>query len=501
MKKAAKWLGACVLLLTIIWTGIALGQTLTTQSGGALFEAATMHPYVTLPPADTSVMTLSPGLITDITAPFPTATPLSEGWYESGDMFADTAESVLTVKAYGKDDALLSESAGMVVFDHYTIAVTSNLLDGAARLEAHSKAGYTYQITKVVAVQPQTGIALLEFQSPTDLKPLIPGDEMIKEGSLVDLIGQDESASFFWKEGKVSAFSKEGAILQCNLDIPDGFIGGVLLNKLGHIIGIPYQYKRDAELCYALDIKTLQSLFVASKGQPRSLIGESATTTAGTVANAEAYAPENLTAKASEEGTVLTWDAQANALRYYVYRAQGDNDLLYQLDYVYEPGYIDTSVETGVTYTYTVKAVYSAAISPAAIPVEVVIADVYIEPEIPLLLGGNAFLNAKNGMPSIDLRMENTSRVKTVTGVSVAIFMKDAQGEYVLKDDGSDYYAYFDIDLLLPPMSSAYSGPLYLAGFENVKSINVAITGVNTLEDGKMGIPNDDWAYSYWTIE
>ena len=260
MKKTIKWTSTAILLFAIVWAGVAIGQALSVQASGELFEVATMYPYMTQPLAADSMTEEFVGQTADFMTLMPTPTPLAMGWSESGDIFAGIEKSILTVKAYGGDGALLSRSAGTVVFDNYTIAVTSNLLEGAARLEAQSKAGYTYQITKVVAVEPHTGLALMEFQSPTDLKPLIPGDALIKEGGLIDLIGQDEMEGFFWKEGKATAFTNEGAtLIQCSIDVSDGFFGGVLLNKLGDIIGIPYGYKRDSGLCYALD-KALRRL-------------------------------------------------------------------------------------------------------------------------------------------------------------------------------------------------------------------------------------------------
>ena len=183
-----------------------------------------------------------------------------------------------------------------------------------------------------------------------------------------------------------------------------------------------------------------------------------------------------------------------------MYRAESD-DVYYQLGFVYEPSYTDTSAKAGFPYTYTVRAAYPTYLSADTAPVTVVLPDPHTEPEVPLAIGGSAFLDAANGMPSIDLRVENGSREKTVTGFTVAVFLKDAQGEYVLKDDDSDYYAYFDISAAVAPMSGAYTGPLYLNGFHNVKSINVAITGVRMLDGVEIAIPQTDWAYSCWTVE
>ena len=501
MKKTAKWIGAAVLLVIVAVAGFAFGQALYLQADEQLFEAATMYPYSTQIPATDPALTESVGQAAGSSVPLPTPTPLAMGWSESEDNFAGVEKSILTVKADGEDSTLLSRSAGAVVFDNYTIALTSNLLEGAARLEAQSKAGYTYQITKEVAVEPHTGLALMEFQSPTDLKPLSPGDTLIKEGSLIDLIGQDDAEGFFRKEGKVSAFTNEGvSLIQCTMDIPGGFFGGVLFNQLGDVIGIPYGYKRDAGLCYALDIGALQMLYNGSKGQPRTLIGEGAAQTIKNDAESSVDAPENLVATAGDEGISLSWEAVPDALRYYVYRAQGD-EAYYQLGYVYEPAYMDKNAEGGISYTYTVRAVYPTHQSEVSAPVIVTFVDPYTEPEIPLKIGGSAFLNAEDGMPSIDLRVENVSREKTVTGFSLAIFLKDAQEEYVLKDDGSDYYAYFDVSTAIAPMCGAYTGPLYLNGFQNVRSINVAVTSVRMLDGSEIAIPKENWAYNYWTVE
>ncbi len=503
MRKNGKWMGAAVLLFVIVWAGVALGQVLSAPAGGGLFEAATMSPYVTQPPSAGVPAEEPDGLTEGFYGLLPTPTPLAPGFHESGDMLSGIAGSILTVKAYDQDGALLMRSAGTVVFDNYTIAVTSNLLEGAIRLEAQSKAGYTYQITKVVAVEPHTGFALLEFQSPTDLKPLLPGDAVMKEGSLVDLIGQDETEGFFWKEGKVSAFAKEGAsLIQCSLDVPGGFFGGALLNKLGEIVGLPYSYKEDAKLCYALDIGDLQALFVKCKGLSRTLIGEWTGKAAGEAAGEEGTAaPLNLTAAAADTGIALAWEAAPGAVRYYVYRAQGEDGAYYQLGYVYDPAYTDTDARAGETYTYTVRAVYPARMSADSNPAEAAVPDLYTEPQVPVQIGGSAFLNVESGMPSIDMRVENASRTKTVTGFSIAIFMKDKQEEYILKDDGTEYYVYFDVGASIEPLGGAYTGPLYLNGFSNVKYINVAITGVRTLDGAEIAVPKEDWAYSYWTVE
>ena len=475
----------------------------------AVVAFRTMEPtYVqpASPEIELPIPTIAPGLVAE-EPPYTYGVPEVNAAEDVRSMFPAAAQAILGVSAYGADGSLLAQSTGVVVFDNYTIAVSSNILENAIRLWATSDAGYAYQISKIVAVDEVTGIALLEFNSPTDIAPVMPGTTENMEGSLVDLISHDAYGQLIWQEGKVDRQADENVayILECVLDADRTFIGGVLFNKLGEVIGIPYAYKREERRCYALDIGKLTRMYSNSREDSRLPIGMAGWNTPKPTAvppNAIAViaATTYVEGQATDAGITLSWEAVPEAKRYYVYRSLADGGRLEFVASTYEPFYMDSSAKAGATYSYTIKSVGAAALSEASEAVTLTMADTYVEPMYPLQFGGNAFLDSYKNSPSIDLLVENPSRTKTVTGFSVIVYPWADYGTFISNDEGNSLYTVFDIKADVAPLGSTYTGPLYLGDFSypGIKYINAAILSVTT-EDGEViQFNTDPSSFSCW---
>ena len=488
MKRPIKWMGIGICLA---WLLLCMGPAGLPDA--PLFDAQAETAYITqAPPSENDVANVSVQQMTEsVLAPSPAP--------GAGELIARAARSVLTLNVFDASGSLIATGTGVVVNDNYTLAANYHMLAGAQRVEAVSAAGYTYQLTKVAASDMQKNIALLEFQSPTDLAPLAIAAQGTAQPGIQAYFAGGPGAVSTGAECAIKAVEEvDGSqTVRFTADAALSATGGVLLNKSGQLLGLLRSRSSLDNEYMAADAAEIAAVLAKSMSTLRQPIGD----VFAKLALTDYQPPQNLGAAAAETGIALTWEVSPGANRYYVYRAQEKDSAFYQLGYVYDPTYTDTSVKAGETYTYMVRAVYSAGMSLDSNRASLAIPDLYIEPTFPLAIGDSAFLDVENDVPSIDMAVKNTSRTKAVAGFTVAVFCKDEQEEYVLKEDGSDYYAYFDLSTAIGPLGGAYTGPLSLSGFLNVKYINVAITAVTLMDGTFMAIPQEDWAYSYWVAE
>ncbi len=104
-------------------------------------------------------------------------------------------------------------------------------------------------------------------------------------------------------------------------------------------------------------------------------------------------APANLSATFRNGGVILSWDAVAGAVEYYVYRKDTIDGALARIadsNTITVTSYTDTGVANDTTYRYTVRAVNAAGVGPDSNEASVAIPALPAAPENLSAAGGNA---------------------------------------------------------------------------------------------------------------
>jgi len=151
---------------------------------------------------------------------------------------AKLSSSVLTVYAYNSSHELLGTGSGFVAFDSRTLVTNYHVIHQAHYIEAVSEGDITYNLSMVKYYDRQDDVAILSFDSETDLTALSVADsEQVNVGDPVYAIGSPLGLENTVSDGIISSLRSDG-LLQITAPISHGSSGGALLNVYGEIIGI-----------------------------------------------------------------------------------------------------------------------------------------------------------------------------------------------------------------------------------------------------------------------
>jgi len=190
------------------------------------------------------------------------------------DAIDQAAKSVLTLFVYDKNGEYLGSGSGFVAFDNYTLVTNYHVMEGTAEIYETSDSGNQYIISKVIVADEQKDIALLEFFSPIDLKPLV-----LEEGTKprraepVVTIGSPHGITNSVTMGNVSAIFQDefGTMITFSAPISPGSSGGALFNNNGRVIGITTAARRDSQnINIAVDISEVIKLYEENKNAGRA---------------------------------------------------------------------------------------------------------------------------------------------------------------------------------------------------------------------------------------
>ena len=439
------------------------------------------------------------------------------------------AQSVLMLDIYDANDELFATGSGFVAFDNYTMVTNYHVIEGADYIIANSDAGYQYFVTKVVAADAQKDIAILEFFSPTDLKPLtLDATTELRRAEPVVAIGSPKGVTNTVSLGNISAMYKDGNVnyIQFTAPISHGSSGGALFNRLGNVIGVTSAYYIDGQnMNVAIDIGEVMALYDRESGNKRVDLSGYAAPGAATPTPEPTITPTpkpaatptkgptstlpsvtGIQISITAKGVDLTWKVVPDALQYNIYRSFSLDGTYSLLKIVQENHYRDASVVPNNTYYYKIRSVRGGDQSDLS---EVVTADVpvrptatpYWEPLIPIEIGDDGYLDQYEGVVQLDPKIVNVSKKTAVDSFTLTFYCRDADNKTIKRNKNGDYYLSRDFQQTIEPEKFIYPGKTVLTGYKDVKYVYVAITQFHTTSGETVKIPEKDWNFLYWTMK
>lgn len=122
-------------------------------------------------------------------------------------------------------------------------------------------------------------------------------------------------------------------------------------------------------------------------------------------------------------------------------------------------------------------------------------------PLYPLELGDEAYIGTADD-PYLNPDIINISLTQTVDNFTLTYYCEDAQEEMIYFDNSDDYYSEYTYSYLIKPGQLVSPGnvSMHLYG-EHIKYIYAAISQIITTDGTVYDIPEDEWAFSYWTLQ
>ncbi len=289
------------------------------------------------------------------------------------------AQSVLMLAVFDDKDQFIANGSGFVAFDSYTLVTNYSVIKGAQWIMALSDTGSEYLVTKVVAADEKKDIALLEFFSPTNLRPLplAPGGGLRRAEPVV-AIGSPQGVTNTVSLGNISALYEENgaSLIQFTAPISEGSNGGALFDDRGQVIGITAKsFSGGQNMNLAVDIgeiirlkeagwtnarRTFPAFFgkaedgpitfpipgTASAKGPKTTSppgkGDSPTPTPTPAPGTRPPVPGKLKGTWTGGDILITWEEVEGAQEYSVYRSLSPRD-----------GFVLIKTVTGLAYTDT----------------------------------------------------------------------------------------------------------------------------------------------------
>ena len=200
---------------------------------------------------------------------FLTSAAVAAGFCSNPKQINDAALSVLMLEVYDKDNQLLATGSGFCAFSNRYLVTNAHVIEGADYVFAYSDIGDPYMVSKVLALDVDKDIAICQFFSPTDLKPLeLDTDGGTLRAEPVVAIGSPQGLTNTVSMGNVSALYQGTKVreIQFTAPISSGSSGGALFNDEGQVIGITSStLKSDRgnvqNINFAVDIQEVLDLY------------------------------------------------------------------------------------------------------------------------------------------------------------------------------------------------------------------------------------------------
>ncbi len=368
------------------------------------------------------------------------ATPQADEEYVRG-----AAKSVLTLQAKDREGNTIGYGSGFVIIDNYTLVTSCHLVKDAAWVEAYNSEDDMYLLNKIIAADEKLDIALLEFFSPTNLKPtpLQPFDAYLASNQVTAIGGP------YWGQNDIapctiSMVRREAGVkyIQFEADLTQSMDGGVLLDMLGQAAGMIMGPVHGGKNTYqALDIQAVKSF-------------------------ANDYWKQDRT-------------------RFYDYFGKGDAAQDKTGDGL--PG--------GPAPTPAVAPNPTEAPKPTQAPMPQMNADYFLQ------VGDEAFWDKKDGYWQVNPQLINSSQSLSADRFTLSFYCKNAKGEVIARYGDGEYILNAVFDMLIGPGEKANPGYTWLEGFENVQSINMAISQIHLPDGRTIDIPMEQWQVVYIELE
>ncbi len=227
---------------------------------------------------------------------------------------------------------------------------------------------------------------------------------------------------------------------------------------------------------------------------------------AGAVATQKPKAPTNLKVNTSSGRAVLTWTAVPGATGYQIFRSSSAEGTYSHLGLTAKTTYTDFSSIRGSTYYYKALAVhgpneyserskYVKAVMPKPTSVP------YVEPKYPLDFGDDGYTGT-TGAPSLNPKIVNISKQKTVDGFTLIYYCTDVYGTKLYFNNSTDYTSIYTYTKTIGPGRSTYPGKVSLKLYgSGVKRVYVAISKIHTTDGRTYSVPDSELSYYYWEMD
>ncbi len=218
----------------------------------------------------------------------------------------------------------------------------------------------------------------------------------------------------------------------------------------------------------------------------------------------------------AKEGENIQWTDAEGAEFYLVYRSDTLDGLYRQMDVMGaqsggEAGvntYWDIGVKPGSTHFYKLCSYAGGRISPLSDPVEWTAPPLtYTAPPLPEepekgleITGSSGYTGFTDGYPWLTPELANMSTYRTVTGCTLVFYCLDAEEHVVYHTDTGEAYYSQRFDLAALPGWNVYPSYAWLTGYEDVKYVYVAVSGITYMDGETVTLPEDAWHFYYWTL-
>ncbi len=211
-----------------------------------------------------------------------TGNVLAAGFSTDPQAMNDACMGVVKLEIYDVNDKLIGSGSGFVAFANDLIVTNCHVIADAHKIVAYSDVGDTYTVTDVLCVNSDKDVAIICFESPTDL-PVLPLNESgeIFRASPVVAIGSPKGFANMVSKGNVSStFTEEDVrYIQFNAPISSGSSGGALINDDGLVVGITTATYDDGEgqaqnLNFAVNILEVIDLYAEHKDDERTPLAD-----------------------------------------------------------------------------------------------------------------------------------------------------------------------------------------------------------------------------------
>lgn len=166
---------------------------------------------------------------------------LADGFSTNPEAMNEACLSVVKLEVYDENDELIGSGSGFVAFSNDLIVTNCHVIAEAKKIVAYSDVGDSYQVSDVLCVNSDKDIAILCFESPTDLTPLPLNEsgEVVRATPAV-AIGSPMGFHNTVSKGNVSSVFTEEEVkyIQFTAPVSPGSSGGALINDEGAVIGI-----------------------------------------------------------------------------------------------------------------------------------------------------------------------------------------------------------------------------------------------------------------------
>ena len=157
------------------------------------------------------------------------------------DAIEEAANSVFMLEIYASNNQKIGVGSGFVAFDSTLLITNYHVIEDGAYVVAIGDDKDQYIVTQVCAFDKQRDIAILRFDTETNIQPLELDDQStLKRAQPVVAIGSPAGLMNTISIGNISAFYDQNGKdwIQFTAPISSGSSGGALFGRNGKVIGI-----------------------------------------------------------------------------------------------------------------------------------------------------------------------------------------------------------------------------------------------------------------------